>query len=120
VIVYTVHRFSPVTALAGRLPRFILRLAQRLVSGEPRTPLYPSFYRMNTRGTLRRLFGQAGFIEEHFCFLDDCRTTLRWPLLNISELCLWRILRGFALHYPEVCLCGTGGSFELLAADCRV
>ena len=36
VIVYTVHRFSPVTALAGLLPGWLLRPAQRLVSGGPR------------------------------------------------------------------------------------
>ena len=61
---------------------------------------------MNTRRALRRLFGRAGFTEEQFRCLDDCRTTLRWPRLNVLELGLWRLLRVFRLHYPEICLLG--------------
>jgi SAM-dependent methyltransferase len=107
VVIYTVNRFSPLTLLASLLPTGLLRAARGLISeAPPRTGLFPSFYRMNTRSGLRRLFGQAGFHEARFLVLDDCRTTLKWKALNAIELSLWWLLRAARLHYPEVCLLG--------------
>jgi hypothetical protein len=67
---------------------------------------FPTAYRMNTRATLRRLFGEGGFDEEAFLRLDDCRSLARWRSTAGLELRLWRTLRRIGLPYPEACLLG--------------
>jgi len=104
VVVYTVNRFSPLTFLTSLLPTSLLRIACRLTGKDLRSGLHPSFYRMNTRPELRRLFDQGGFREASFHALDDCRATLQWKTLNTIELSLWQLLRALRLHYPEICL----------------
>ena len=48
----------------------------------------------------------AGFREQHFAYLDDCRTFHRVRLLHTMELLLWRLLSAADIHYPENCLLG--------------
>ena len=67
---------------------------------------FPTYYRMNTRETLRRLFQANGFIEESFVRLDDTRTFSRWKSLATMELRLWRLLQAVGLAYPEACIMG--------------
>ena len=52
-------------------------------------------------------FGTAGFKEEQFNYLDDCRSFAGWKITNLLELSAWKLLHALGLHYPEVCLLGT-------------
>lgn len=63
-------------------------------------------YTMNSRSRLRSLFEPAGFHEEHFAYLDDCRTFHRFRSLNYFEMSAWRALRMAGVRYPENCLLG--------------
>lgn len=61
---------------------------------------------MNTRRGLRRILENAGFRECYFTYLDDCRAFGRWRIPNTLEMCVWKTLHTFGLHYLETCLLG--------------
>jgi glycosyltransferase involved in cell wall biosynthesis len=107
VVVYTVNRWAPI-ALASAITPFRFRVfLKRLLWRTEDKDSFPVTYRMNTRKTLARLFGDFGFREVHFAYLDDCRTFARFRLLHRFELGFWRLLRALGLRYPETCLLGT-------------
>ncbi len=66
--------------------------------------MFPTAYKMNTRRTLRTLFETAGFQEESFRHLDDCRTFARWRALNAVELAARRGFNAAGLRYPDACI----------------
>ena len=63
---------------------------------------FPACYKLNTRRALRESLGRAGFREDRFYYLDDCRSFSRWKLINRLELTAWKLLRLLNLHYSEV------------------
>ena len=67
---------------------------------------FPTRFRMNTRGGLRRCFAAAGMAEEAFLRLDDCRTFAKFEALNRAELAMMRACRAVGVPYPEHCLLG--------------
>ena len=106
VVVYTVAKFSPASMVAAVTPLRVHHLAKRLLwEGEERDT-FPVVYRMNTRATLRAQFRAAGFREERFRYLDDCRSFARWKPLATAELVLWKGLSSIGMRYPEACLLG--------------
>lgn len=106
VVVYTVNYWSPVTWLSKLTPHRVHEVLRKRLWGEDEKDTFPVVYKMNTRGTLRRLFGAAGFEEAGFSRLDDCRALSFTPLLARIELCTWKVLGALGLHYPENCLLG--------------
>ncbi len=104
VVVYTVAKFSPVTLVSAMTPLRVHHLLKRLLWRTEERDTFPTVYRMNTRRALGRLFGAAGFREESFRLLDDCRTFGRWKALTILELVAWKGLRGVGLRYPDACI----------------
>ena len=106
VVIYTVFRWSPVTLLSGSTPMWVHHLLKRVIWRTEEKDTFPVTYLMNTRARLKAIFHPAGFQEERFCYLDDCRTLARWRPTVLLELCIWRALRFFRLHYPEVCILG--------------
>jgi len=106
VVVYTVFKWSPVTLVSAASPLGLHQAVKRAIWGTEEKDTFPTTYRMNTRSALARLFGSAGFTEESFQYLDDCRTFSKWKWLNTLELLTWKALRWVGLHYPEVCLLG--------------
>ncbi len=106
VVVYTVAKFSPASLVAAMTPMRVHHLAKRVLWEGSEKDNFPVAYRMNTRRDLRRLFGPAGFREESFAYLDDCRAFGRWKSLATVELALWKALRSVGLRYPEGCLLG--------------
>jgi SAM-dependent methyltransferase len=105
-VVYTINRWSPVSLAAYLVQfRFHHAIKHRLWKTEEKDT-FPVAYRMNTRAALARLFGEGGFRESHFAYLDDCRTFSQFPLLHRGELWAWRGLRAVGLRYPENCLLG--------------
>jgi hypothetical protein len=106
VVIYTVNKWSPASMVSALTTMGVHHVAKRMLWETEERDTFPAFYRMNTRGTLRALFEAAGFREEMFCFLDDCRSLGRWRSTYMAELLLWRFLKTMGLHYPETCLLG--------------
>jgi len=103
-VVFTVDRRSP-TALVSRLIPFTLhhRVKRMFWAGEEHDT-FPVHYRMNTPGSLRQYFEQAGFAEELSARPDDLSVFSRFGFLGGLELAGWRICRALRLPYPEGCL----------------
>jgi hypothetical protein len=79
---------------------------EELLWGTAPKDTFPAHDRMNARATLRALFGAAGFAEENFQRLDDCRAFARWPATARAELATRRALRSLGIPYPDACLLG--------------
>jgi SAM-dependent methyltransferase len=106
VVIYTVAKFSPASLVSAVTPMPVHHVAKRLLWGGEERDTFPVAYRMNTRKALRRQFEAAGFGEEAFSYLDDCRSFAQWKALAVVELAMWRGLRSVGLRYPESCLLG--------------
>jgi SAM-dependent methyltransferase len=106
VVIYTVPRFSPVSLVAAATPMAVHHVVKRLLWETDERDSFPVAYRMNTRRRLRRLFEREEFEEEHFRFLDDCRSFGRWKPRAMAELAACAALRRGGLRYPEACLLG--------------
>ena len=106
VVVYTVNKWSPVTLLSAASPLSFHHWAKGLFWDAEEKDTFATAYRMNTRRALRELFAQAGFAEEKFVRLDDCRTLGMWRWSSAMELAIWKVLHAIGLHYPENCLLG--------------
>jgi 2-polyprenyl-3-methyl-5-hydroxy-6-metoxy-1,4-benzoquinol methylase len=106
VVVYTINIWSPVSVASWLTPFWIHHPVKRLLWKTEEKDTFPVAYKMNTRRRLRTFFNQAGFREEHFAYLDDCRTFHRFRGLHYLELLLWRLLRSVGAPYPENCLLG--------------
>jgi len=106
VIVYTVSKWSPVTLVSAMTPIWVHHVVKRFLWNTDEKDTFPITYRMNTRKKLQRLFSPAGFHEEEFQYLDDCRSTLRWRMMNALELTIWKVLRSAHIRYPETCILG--------------
>lgn len=104
VIVYTVGKWSPVSILARATPTFVHRIAKRALWQTEDRDTFPVHYRMNTHRQLKGLFETAGFVEESFAYLDDCRVFQRWKFLNYLELSARRLLHMMNFKYPESCI----------------
>jgi SAM-dependent methyltransferase len=106
VVIYTVYKWSPVTIISSAVPFRLHHAVKKVIWNTEEKDTFPIEYRMNTRIDLERILGKAGFQEEQFSYLDDCRSLARWKCTNILELSAWKVLHAARLHYPEVCLLG--------------
>jgi SAM-dependent methyltransferase len=106
VVVYTVNKYSPVPIITSLLPFVLHHPLKRVLWRSERKDTFPTFFRMNTRDRLRKIFAGAGFDEVFFVRLDDCRTTSGFKILQRIELTAWKGLRYIGLNYPEKCLLG--------------
>lgn len=106
VVIYTVSKWSPASIAAALTPMAVHHAVKRYLWEAAPEDTFPTAYRMNTRPALRRLFSAAGFAEESFLYLDDCRSLARWPLTLRLELMARGALRRIGLPYPETCLLG--------------
>jgi 2-polyprenyl-3-methyl-5-hydroxy-6-metoxy-1,4-benzoquinol methylase len=106
VVIYTVHRWSPVSMISTLVPFALHHYIKRVLWKSEEKDTFPTEYRMNTRTTLRRYFEAIGFKEKRFAYLDDCRTFARWLPLSFLELALWKALHSIGIHYPEFCILG--------------
>ena len=109
VVIYTVHRWSPVSVVAALTPMAVHHAIKGVLWETEQRDTFPVEYRMNTRKELKRLFAKGGFEEKSFRLLDDCRTFQRWEWTNYLELLAWKALRAVGLKYPELCVLATYG-----------
>ena len=101
VVVYTIHKFSPVSLAAWALPFGLHHPIKKLIWRTDEKDTFPVAYRMNTRRALRGQFAAHGFREGLFAPLDDCRTFARFGGLNHAELLARRGVRAFGLGYRK-------------------
>ena len=106
VVIHTVFKYSPVPIVTVLTPHRWHHKAKAFLWSSESKDTFPVENKMNTRGTLRRLFERAGFREAHFSYVDDCRSFARFRLTSWMELAVQRALRRIGLHYPEVNLLG--------------
>lgn len=106
VVIYTVDKWSPATLISAATPMAVHHAAKKWLWGTSPEDTFPVEYKMNTRATLARQFAEAGFAEESFQRLDDCRSFAKWPLTSRAELMVWKGLKAIGLGYPEACLLG--------------
>jgi SAM-dependent methyltransferase len=105
-VVYTINRWAPVPLLTWITPFWFHHPLKRLLWGTETRDTFPVQYKMNTREDLDALFRDAGFVEDYFAYLDDCRTTSRFLATQLLELSVWRLLKRWGARYPETCLLG--------------
>jgi len=106
VVIYTVNRWTPLAAASWFIPFRWHHAIKRQVWLTEERDTFPVVYQMNTRRRLRNLFRTAGFRECSFAYLDDCRASGRFRILNRMELTLWRLCTWLGVRYPENCLLG--------------
>ena len=104
VVIYTVHRWSPIPVLARLLPFSVHHRLKSLMWDVLEEDSFPTLYRMNTRKALVRTMNEVGFAEKRWMWLDDCRTSGRFKMLRQFELSAWASLRKLGIRYPEGCL----------------
>jgi 2-polyprenyl-3-methyl-5-hydroxy-6-metoxy-1,4-benzoquinol methylase len=74
VVIYTVYKWSPVTMVSSTAPFWLHHVVKKVIWNTEEKDTFPTEYRMNTRRDLRRIMQAAGFAEETFSYLDDCRS----------------------------------------------
>lgn len=106
VVIYTVNNYSPVPLLTRVTPMPVRHFLKKLLWRTNPKDTFPTAYKMNTRRELAELFEAHQFDEVYFAYLDDCRTTTRFPALLTVELVLRKAFRKLGMAYPENCLLG--------------
>lgn len=106
VVIYTINRWSPLPVFTKLLPFGLHHPIKKFLWRTEEKDTFPVVYRMNTRKTLRGHFANAGFREQSFTYLNDCRTLYRFRVGHAAELLAWRALKCIGLGYPEQCLLG--------------
>lgn len=106
LMIYTINRWSPVPLVTALTPFSWHQPIKHILWRTEEKDTFPTAYKMNTRRELTQLCASAGFSEEGFWYLDDCRSLQRFRLLNIMELGLRKLLHGLGCRYPENCLLG--------------
>ena len=106
VVIYTVNKNAPLAVLARVIPFKLHHAIKRFFWRTEERDTFPVVYAMNTSKELATLFVQAGFREQYFAYLDDCRTFFRFKWLSYLELTCQFALRSLGFRYPENCLMG--------------
>jgi 2-polyprenyl-3-methyl-5-hydroxy-6-metoxy-1,4-benzoquinol methylase len=106
MVVYTPHRWAPVSVAASIVPFRLHNPLKRLLWKTEARDTFPTAYKLNTRAALRTHTQAAGFREVLFQAVDDCRTLAAFRWTSYLELSVQRFLRRAGLRYPETCLLG--------------
>jgi ubiquinone/menaquinone biosynthesis C-methylase UbiE len=107
VVVYTVSKYSLSSMIADWTPIEFHHWAKTMLWEADRRDTFPTIYRMNSRQELKNLFDEAGFVEESFVKLNDCRCFSRWRTSSIVELATEWFCRRTGIPYPETSIIGT-------------
>jgi len=109
IVIYTVHRWAPVSVVAWLTPMAVHHALKGILWEAEERDTFAVEYRMNTRRALAAVFTKHGFQEKSYRLLGDCRTFQRWKLTNLLELAMWKMLGAIGLQYPEMCVLTTYG-----------
>lgn len=103
-VVYTPYKWAPISMVASAVPFALHNPLKRLLWNTESRDTFPTAYKMNTRRDLTALASVLNLKEELFEFLDDCRTTTAYPLLNAMEIRARNLLNSMAIKHPENCI----------------
>ena len=104
VVVYTPHKWAPVSIIARMTPMSFHHRVKTILWQTEEKDTFPVAYRMNTRRELKGYFTAAGFEEDRYWLIDDCRVFSNFRTLNYIDLRFWQICRTIRLPYPEKCI----------------
>jgi len=103
-VIYTPYRWSPMSIAAAIVPfRFHNGLKRILWNTEERDT-FPTCYELNTRADLEKHTAAHSLRQVYFEYIDDCRITASYKLLQRMELALRRVLHACRISYPEKCI----------------
>jgi hypothetical protein len=79
------------------------RMKQILWGGEERDT-FPTAYKLNTSTDVEKHCTANGLRRILFRYLDDCRITGEFRVLNYGELTMRRVFAAVGIRYPESCI----------------
>jgi len=106
VVLVTPNKWAPVSMAAAAIPYRWHMPITRFLWKTNDEDVFPTVYKMNTRGTLRDLFSRHGLKEIGFRYCDNTSTLARFKVTCHMELIAWRALQAAGLTYPENNLLG--------------
>ena len=106
VVVYTVNKFSPSSIIASITPIKFHHFVKKILWNAEERDTFPTVYKINTKNKLKYYMELAGFLEDDFFLIDDCRSFQKWKFANYFELLFWRFFKKINITYPEFCLIG--------------
>jgi 2-polyprenyl-3-methyl-5-hydroxy-6-metoxy-1,4-benzoquinol methylase len=101
LVVLTPNRWSPVSLAASLIPNRFHSLFVGILDGRDGGDVFPTYYLLNTRKSLRKCLSKGGFKELEFRYLDNCSLFYRYSVLSHCELRFGYLLRRLGLQYPE-------------------
>jgi SAM-dependent methyltransferase len=101
VVIYTPYRWSPVSVASSLVPNRLHHHITGFLWGTLEEDVFPTHYRMNTRGAIRNAFEGYGFNETLFAHLANCQVFHRWRLTSQLELVCHRAIDSIGIRYPE-------------------
>jgi 2-polyprenyl-3-methyl-5-hydroxy-6-metoxy-1,4-benzoquinol methylase len=107
VVIYTINKFSPIPIITYLTPFTIHYRIKKYIWGGEEEDTFPVAYKMNTAATLKQLFESRGFVEVDFQYLEDLSVTLKFRILDLINLTIWKLFRLFHIRYPEFNLLAT-------------
>jgi len=103
-VVLTVAKWSPISVVSRLVPFSLHHTIKSLFWGGEEEDTFPVHYVMNTPGTIRTAFLQAGFEEVVLRRLDDLSALGQFRWFSLIEVLAWRVCRTLRVPYPEHCL----------------
>jgi len=102
VVIYTPNRWSLITVISAITPnRWHASLVRLLTPNRQSGDVFPAYYRMNMRRTLKHTFETHGFREVAFTYLDDSALMQRFRFACFLELIVWKTFHLLGIAYPE-------------------
>lgn len=102
VVILTPYKWSLASVVAATTPDKYHSIAVRSTSPlRVESDVFPTHYRLNTRGQLRDHLSAAGFEEVLFRYVADLSLFQRFRAVLWLQLLAWRICKRIGLRYPE-------------------
>ena len=103
-VIYTPHKWAPMSIVASVVPFGLHNPLKRLLWNTEARDTFPTQYKLNTNGDLKRHSERAGLVQVYYERLDDCRISGSYRVLNWLELGARNAFRGVGIPYPEACI----------------
>lgn len=101
VVVFTAHRWSPLSIMAAAVPHGLHHPIKRFFWDTEEEDTFPVQYLMNTKRRLTELFEVDGFRTLLCRNLSDCAAFSHFPPLYSCELAVCKALNRIGYSYPE-------------------
>ena len=91
-LLHTVNRWFYQVLLSLCVPRVVRTRAASAIEGRDPDDVFPTYYGMNTRGTLESLAASHGFAVDEVLFVNSSLAFSRVPVLSLVELAIVSVL----------------------------